>query len=1127
MSNDATKTSIGSGRILADDTLVSDRYRIVRLIGVGGMGMVYLARDQQLEIDVALKVLRDDGLAGEQRLERFRSELVLARQISHRNVVRIHDIGQAGDLNFISMDFVEGRSLKQVLETDGALPLADALAIAVDLADALAEAHRNDIVHRDVKPANVLLAPDRAYLTDFGIARTMQSGGMTKTGEIVGTLDYLSPEQAMGKEVDGRSDIYALGLLLYEMLQGKRPFTGETAEEILAQRTLASPRDLNKIAEKANPAVRRIVERCLAVDPAERYQTADELADDLRAGGAARRWTPRNTRMAGIAAALLALIAAGLWFGMTPTSESPAPVQVAQAAAAPLAILPFAIADTTGELDGFSQVLTELLGDRLADSADLTVVSSQRVASTLRDLQLRSDSLLPADRKLLGELLDADYLVVGQLQKLDQNFRLIAQLQRAGSGETLYRAEAQVDAVAQIFDGIDQLAALLRANLDAAPGAPLGEQNAINPQALALYAEGVERLTSGKTRDAIEPLEAAVRAAPDFSQAWDRLAQARAEAGRDRAAITAARKAVTALGDQGGRGAELIRARAAAIDGDFAGATVRLEALLKDYPADGEAQLMLAEIYGDAGRYQDAETVLQSLVAESPNHPQAWFLLGKFAILGGDARRAADDFLVKALVVQNRLDNTKGRADALNALGIAYQSIGQFTEATRYYREALNLRESIGDERGVAAVLANLARVDLREGRSDAAREGLLAARDRLASIGDRWTTANLENELGFLEEQQGQFAKSLEHYREALRLRNDLGDQRALAESFNNVGYTYYLLGEYDNAVVFIDRSLATYNETGNSEGVMFASQSKGILEIARGRYDDALKALLESLQLSRDIGDKQTEGIAEGYIGQTRHLQGRYDAAVAAYDGAIEKLTALGDEVGVAEFSLLAAELALDTGQNKLAGEALESARNLLASDTNGARRAHLRRVEGSWHDRIGESPIAEQKLQESLREAQASGERLATLRSRLALAASHARVENGSDAQLAELRNINEAAERMGHSLLRYESGAALGHAYLAARKYDEAEAVLRETLQPPRGAAEFHLQFRLHVMLAECFERLDQPAAANAEWRLAASGVAVALGMQTEAQQQAFRELAAVRRVLEHEEVSNEG
>ncbi|MGB5737924.1 MAG: protein kinase [Woeseia sp.] len=1122
MSNDATKTSIGGGRILAEDSLVSDRYRIVRLIGVGGMGMVYLAHDQQLDIDVALKVLRNDGLPGEQSLERFRSELVLARQISHRNVIRIHDIGQAGDLNFISMDFVEGRSLKQVLETDGALPLADALSIATDIADALAEAHRNDIVHRDVKPANVLITADRAYLTDFGIARSMQSGGMTKTGEIVGTLDYLSPEQAMGKEIDGRSDIYALGLLLYEMLQGKRPFTGETAEEVLAQRTLGSPRDLDKIAKQTNPAVGRIVQRCLAVDPAARYQTADELAADLRAGGAAHRFSWRPKPLVIGAAIIAGVAAAGTWYVIA-DREAPAPqteLQITEAA--PLAVLPFTIADSSGELDGFSQVLTELLGERLADSADLTVISSQRVASTLRDLQLRPDSLLPADRKLLGELLDADYLVTGRLQKLAESFSLIAQLQRAGSGETLYRAEVQVDSVARLFDGINELTELLRANLDAAPGAPLPEQKTVNPQALALYAEGVELLTSGNTQDAIEPLEAAVRSAPDFAQAWDRLALARAEAGRDRAAITASRRAVSALGDQGGRSAELIRARASAIDGDFASATTRLETLLKEYPADGEAQLMLAEIYGDAGRYQEAETVLQSLVRESPNHPQAWFLLGKFAILAGDSRRAADDFLVKALVVQNRLDNAKGRADALNALGIAYQGVGQFDEATRYYREALTLREAVGDERGVAAVLANLARIDLREGRGDAAREGLLAARDRLARIGDRWTTANLENELGFLEEQQGQFEKSLEHYREALRLRNDLGDQRALAESFNNVGYTYYLLGEYDNAVVFIDRSLATYRDTDNREGIMFASQSKGILEIARGRYDDALKALLESLQLSRELGDKQAEGIAEGYIGQARHLQGRFAAAAASFDAAMEKLKSLSDDPGVAEFSMLDAELSLDTGQYKRAEAAIEQARTLLEGDQNKARHALLLRVEGTWRDRMNEPEAAEKKLQESLVAAQASGERLAILKSRLALAASHARVDSSNDAQLAELRNIYEAAERMGHSLLRYEAGAALGHAYLAAGKISDAEEAIRETLQPPRGAAEYHRQFRLHLMLAELYEKEGAADAAATEWKQASVGVSAAMKMQNDAQRESFRELATVRLVLNHEE-----
>jgi serine/threonine protein kinase len=192
-------------------SLLGGRYRILELVGVGGMGMVYRAQDEQLGLAVAVKVLRPD-LAGDGRwLERFKQELVLARQVSHPNVVRIHDIGSDGDLAFLTMDFVPGRSLGDLLAEETRLAPERAVAVARQLALALEAAHRAGVVHRDLKPGNVLIDESggglRVAITDFGIARSLAGSGMTAPGTVLGTLGYLSPEQARGDAVDGRSDL--------------------------------------------------------------------------------------------------------------------------------------------------------------------------------------------------------------------------------------------------------------------------------------------------------------------------------------------------------------------------------------------------------------------------------------------------------------------------------------------------------------------------------------------------------------------------------------------------------------------------------------------------------------------------------------------------------------------------------------------------------------------------------------------------------------------------------------------------------------------------------------------------------------------------------------------------------
>ena len=240
--DDPTLTGSGAVADLAPGTRLAERFTIERRIGTGGMGVVYRARDEDLGITVALKLLRSELAARPEAFERFRQELLLARQVSSPRVVRIHDIARDGDRWFISMDFVDGQSLDQWLDGRGPVDTGQALAIARQIAEGLQAAHASGIVHRDLKPANILIdAEGNALISDFGVARSLGSTGLTHTGAIVGTPDYLAPEQARGDTVDARADLYALGLVLYEMLGGEPAFSGSTAAESLARRMVAGP----------------------------------------------------------------------------------------------------------------------------------------------------------------------------------------------------------------------------------------------------------------------------------------------------------------------------------------------------------------------------------------------------------------------------------------------------------------------------------------------------------------------------------------------------------------------------------------------------------------------------------------------------------------------------------------------------------------------------------------------------------------------------------------------------------------------------------------------------------------------------------------------------------------------
>jgi serine/threonine-protein kinase len=282
----------GSTPLPAPGSLFAGRYDIRATLGRGGMGVVYLAHDRQLDEDVALKVLRTDVLKDDPGLlERFKLEIKLARRITHRNVLRTHDFGEAGSTPYISMEYLEGVTLKDLLRNKGALPLGIGLRVAKQACQGLEAAHHGGVVHRDIKPHNMLILPETGELKimDFGISRVseMKGGeagpglGLTTTGMVMGTPDYMPPEQAQGKTADFRSDIYSLGVVLFEIFTGRLPFDGGSAMEVViahVQKAPPSPRAINAVVPSDLEAV---ILRCLEKSPDRRYARIEDLLSDL------------------------------------------------------------------------------------------------------------------------------------------------------------------------------------------------------------------------------------------------------------------------------------------------------------------------------------------------------------------------------------------------------------------------------------------------------------------------------------------------------------------------------------------------------------------------------------------------------------------------------------------------------------------------------------------------------------------------------------------------------------------------------------------------------------------------------------------------------------------------------
>ena len=289
------------------NTLFDGRYRIVRKLGSGGMANVYLAEDEDLGRRVAIKILNERYANDDLFIERFRREAKSAAALSHPNIVSVYDRGEAEGTYYIAMEVIEGRSLKELIMTRGPLPIAQALAYTHEILEALRFAHRHGIIHRDIKPHNILIG-ERLKVTDFGIARAGASQ-MTEAGSIMGTAQYLSPEQARGAPVTASSDLYSVGIVLYEMLTGKVPFSGDSAIEIAMKHLNDAPKPPSKIRPEIPEELDQVVLRALAKNPEDRYQTAEEFSEDLHRVEAGLPLAPET---ADAATALLTGAAIGL-----------------------------------------------------------------------------------------------------------------------------------------------------------------------------------------------------------------------------------------------------------------------------------------------------------------------------------------------------------------------------------------------------------------------------------------------------------------------------------------------------------------------------------------------------------------------------------------------------------------------------------------------------------------------------------------------------------------------------------------------------------------------------------------------------------------------------------------------
>jgi len=1068
-------------------TLLAERYEILQLLGQGGMGAVYKARDTELERFVALKLIRADLASNPEILRRFKQELILAREVTHRNVIRIFDLGQAKGFKFITMEFVEGRDLRVVIREKGKLSPEETVRIISQVCRALESAHAAGVVHRDLKPQNIMLdGKDRVYVMDFGIAHSLETPGMTQTGALMGTPEYMSPEQAKGMKVDPRSDLFALGIIFYEMLTGISPYKAETALATLLKRTQERPQSPAEVDPAIPKAISDVVMKCLEIDREHRFSSAREILEDLgqEAPTSVRTVAPTlppvipapqaerilpfvryRTWIAGGAAVVLLATLGVAFRGKVFPAKRAAPVEQAS-----LAVLPFRNASGDASLDWLGPSLADMLSTDVGQSARLRTISPDRLHQVLSDLRITPGTGIdPTMVGRIAEFSNADTVVWGQYAKFGEQIRIDATLLDLKHNR---RAPLKIEAAGEkeIPGAVDGLAELIRKNLAVSPDV-LKELKASSFQpssksvpALRHYNQGVQLLRDGKNLDAVKSFQGAIKEDPQFALAYSRLAETDIVLGYDTDAEKYSRKAVELSQQLPVAEKYLIEANHARVVKDNKKAIEAYENLAKTFPDNSDVEYALGSLYVDEGDYDKARTQFSKILKSDPKNIKALWQMGGVEIRK-DNPQAALDPLNRGLSLAIQVDNQEQKALLLEAMGISYRLMNKPEEALRNYQESLAIQRRIGQKRGEAASLNEMAQVYSLLGKPDAALASFNKAMQVRREIGAKKEIGDTLVDLGNFYEDRGQHDQALKMLKESLQIQRDSGDETYQALCLNSIGSVYFTKGQYDDALTYFQQALQLREKLKVPGEIVETVYNLADTDAKMGQYDQALSQYHRALDLYRSADDKRGAAIDLYSMGSLFGYQGRYGAAVNSKEEALKTFRELQDRSSwMAEILSGYGGALAEAGRWDEAKKALDEALSLARELKNQPLVAQTLNFQGDAAFYRGDYKSARTLYGQALEAVAHTKDRDKVVISKINLA-KVAIYEGGSPAAISSLNSLAQEADSMGLKYLSAECSTYRAEALLGSKDYARAQ----QELQSALGKAE---KLGLRALLAKC-------------------------------------------------------
>jgi serine/threonine protein kinase/Tfp pilus assembly protein PilF len=859
-------------------------YKITAKLGEGGMGEVFLATDTKLDRQVALKFLPSALQSDSESRERLLREARAASKLNHKNILTIFAVESVDGRDFIVMEYVDGKSLRELIDSNAQIPIDQILRIGLQVSDGLAAAHEHGIVHRDIKPANLLLtSKGQVKITDFGLATWRGASQLTKEGTTVGTAAYMSPEQVQGKTVDPRSDLFSLGVVLYELIARRRPFTGDHDAAISYSITNDIPEPLARFKSSVHPALEQAVSRALEKDPATRYQTATDMLAELKRikreiegsqpsmmsrtlTEAAPKKSPLKYVLGVSAIAAIALIVLVL----KPFKVDVGTEQSATASENSLAIMYFDNVPDPSDSDKHSQMITSLLITDLSESQYLQVVSRQRLYDLLKSLGKESQAAIDRNTATdIAKKAGVKWMLTGQILQSSPRFVITSEVADAQTGKVKSTQKIAGEPDEDIFSVVDRLSAAVRGDLATTEAArqetdkPVANVTSSSEEAYREYLTGVDLFNRFYRVEARDHFLKAISADSTLAMAYTYLSNSAAGDRR----LEWLEKALRHSGNASWDEQHLIRANIAWNRGEYAVALRELSAILGRDKNDKRAYFIRGLVYRDMKNHDLAIQDFLSTVALDPTDKNAYNLLAY----------AYDNIsnLEKSIwAIDKYIEIAPDEPNPYDTRGDLYARNGQVELAIASYRKALSIKPDFMSGNKLAALFVQLGRFT----EADSLIRAHLSHKDP-----EQRSYARLS--LALRPTVEGDFATALKTIDDGIT-----ADQ---LEGYEGQGYrdklaakavTLMTVGRYNEAIENVKRASELEHRVDTTERVYWRDFLASVYAEAGDfvRADSILAEIRGDIHTSLSTGDRGWLSAAEGDLA---FFKGDYTSAIRSY--------------------------------------------------------------------------------------------------------------------------------------------------------------------------------------------------------------------------------------------------